>query len=271
MSRYGLLGEKLGHSLSPQIHNHILQYLGMEQGYDLLEVPPEKLPWEIERLKKEGVRGVNVTIPYKETVMPLLDEISPEAQAIGAVNVIDFREGCLVGYNTDYFGFSAMLRLAGISVQGKQVVQLGAGGAAKACIAALHDLGAASILVANRTGDKLAELRERFPFLSTCLLEDTEALQGDILVNCTPVGMYPKVEGCPVSREVICRFEAVADVVYNPLDTLLVSTAKELGLTASSGLNMLVYQAMKAQEIWQGSALPESLGEAIYQELSALF
>ncbi|MBR5485402.1 MAG: shikimate dehydrogenase [Oscillospiraceae bacterium] len=271
MKLYGLLGEKLGHSLSPQIHKIIFDSMGIDGQYALIEVSRENISKAVDALKVLGYSGVNVTIPYKELIMPYLDEISPEAKAIGAVNVIHFVDGKAVGYNSDYYGFSKMLELAGIEVKGKRAVQLGAGGAAKACVAALHDMGAESILVANRSSDKLDELKGRFSYIETCIINETEKLVGDVLVNCTPVGMYPKSDGCPVTQDVISRFEAVGDVIYNPLETVLTGTAKKLGLKATSGLNMLVYQAVKAQEIWQQTTIDEALGEKIYQELAKNF
>lgn len=271
MQNYALLGEKLGHSLSPLIHRHILDMLGEQGNYINLELVPDRLPDVPKALMVLGFAGVNVTIPYKQKIMPYLDEIAPEAARIGAVNTICLRDGRAVGHNTDYAGFSLMLQAEGIAVAGQRAVVLGAGGAAAAAVAALLDAGAASVTVLGRDPARLEELHGRFPAIAVGMLAAHEQIAGDLLVNTTPVGMHPQVDGCPLPERVIGRFAAVADCVYNPTPTVLVRTASRLGLRACCGLSMLVFQAVRAQEIWQQRTIAPALAKPICDELERMF
>lgn len=271
---YALIGEKLGHSMSPSIHFQMLDMIDVDGVYGILEVARENVPKIVDSLKTLGVAGVNVTVPYKQVIMPYLDEIDPDAQAIGAVNTINFKDGKAIGYNTDCYGFMTMLKVSEIEVKDKDCVVLGAGGAAYAIITALKNLGAKSIRVFARRDEQLAKAKEQFPFIETYnLLTQKEECKGDVVANATSVGMYPNGDASILTKEELEAggFEAVADAVYNPLETKLVSYAKELGLKSCAGLWMLVYQAVRAEEIWQGMDIPAQYAVPIYTKLKKNF
>jgi shikimate dehydrogenase len=239
---YGLLGEHLPHSFSPQIH----MCLGNED-YHLFETAPENL----EKFLTSGkFKGINVTIPYKKAVIPFLDEISAEARKIGAVNTIAVRDGKLCGDNTDYFGFKYMVEKSGITVKDKKALVLGSGGASLTVQTVLRDMGAMDVLVVSRNGE----------INYTNIYDNTDT---DIIVNTTPVGMYPDNMNSPVDLSKFPRLCGVLDVVYNPLKTRLVMEAEKMGIPASAGLSMLVAQAKKAHEIFFNTVIDDDVCEKI--------
>lgn len=237
----GLLGEKLGHSFSPMIHGELADY-----EYSLVELAPEELE---EFVKGKTLDAYNVTIPYKKAVMPFLDVISDEAKAIGAVNTVVLRNGRLYGYNTDYFGFCHMLDISGISVKGKKAVVFGTGGASATVCTALHNRGARELVT--------VAIEDNNPsFLS----KHTDA---EIIVNATPVGMYPKNGVSPAELSAFPHCEGVLDVIYNPAKTKLLLDAEKLGIKHVNGLPMLVAQAAKAFEFFTGDTAEAGACERI--------
>ena len=239
---YGLLGEHLPHSFSPQIHLALGNH-----DYNLFEVAPENLE---AFMKKHNFKGINVTIPYKKAVIPYLDVVSPEAQKIGAVNTITVRDGKLYGDNTDYFGFVYMLEKSGISVKDKKTVVLGGGGASATVQAVLHDFGAKEVIV--------VDLNTENNYQNLYLHYD-----GEIIVNTTPVGMYPNNLKSLVNLDDFKNLSGVLDVVYNPLKTKLILDAEERNIPCSAGLSMLVAQAKKAHEIFFDTKIPTTVCEKI--------
>ena len=200
--------------------------------------------------------------------MPLLDEIAPEAQAIGAVNTIKFTHGGAFGYNTDYFGFGRMVEYNDIAVTGKVCAVLGTGGAARAVVKYLADKKCAKLYLVTRDVFKVdSHFAKIAPKIKVIDYARLDALQGDVLVNCTPVGMFPKVGAAPVSPEVSFAFDASVDLIYNPAQTLFLKQAAEAGNKAVNGLFMLVAQAVAAQEIWQGERYDSELIVRIMREL----
>lgn len=267
MDKYGLLGGKLGHSLSPRIHELFFKYTGLQGSYELLETELADLPERMNSLRG-SFTGCNVTIPHKLHVMPLLDSIAGEARAIGAVNTIRFTEQGAFGYNTDYFGFGRMLEHNGVAVKGADAAVLGSGGAARAVVKYLADGGAARIYLVTRSPEKAD--RHFLEIASQCEIIDYNRLaelRGQLLVNCTPVGMFPGTEACPVNAGVSAAFDASADLIYNPAQTLFMKQARQAGKKAFNGLFMLVAQAVAAQEIWQQQKYDSSLIVKIMQEL----
>ena len=247
MLRCGLLGRKLGHSYSPQIHHELFSY-----EYKLYEKEPE----ELESFLKSGTfDGLNVTIPYKKAVMPLLDEISPEAAAIGSVNTIVNRAGRLTGYNTDAFGFTWLLQKIGVDVAGKKALVFGSGGASVTVCHVLKSLGADPVVVISRSGENNYENLDRH----------TDA---KILVNATPLGMYPENGTSPVDLACFDAPEGVLDVVYNPARTALMLQAEALSVPHASGLSMLVAQAKKACEYFTDTEIPDTEIDRIERLLS---
>lgn len=267
VKKFGLIGGKLGHSLSPAIHQLFFEYTGKSGSYELLETELDALPELMGRLR-EGFVGTNVTIPHKLHVMPLLDEIAPEAQAIGAVNTIKFTSAGAFGYNTDYFGFGRMLEYNDIAVTGKVCAVLGTGGAARAVVKYLADKKCAKLYLVTRDVFKVdSHFAKIAPKIKVIDYARLDALQGDVLVNCTPVGMFPKVGAAPVSPEVSFAFDASVDLIYNPAQTLFLKQAAEAGNKAVNGLFMLVAQAVAAQEIWQSERYDSELIVRIMREL----
>ncbi|MDO4921642.1 MAG: shikimate dehydrogenase [Phascolarctobacterium sp.] len=264
---YGLLGGKLGHSLSPQIHRLFFAYTGRSGQYNLLETELETLPQRMQELRR-AYAGCNVTIPHKLHVMPLLDKIAPEAAAIGAVNTIKFTGDGAWGYNTDYFGFGRMLDYNEIEAAGRTAAVLGTGGAARAVVKYLADQGVGRLYLVTRDVSKAdAHFLEIAPMAQFVDYQTVRALQGDLLVNCTPVGMYPKMEAAPVGAEISAAFSASVDLIYNPAQTLFLRQAQAAGRKAVNGLFMLVAQAVAAQEIWQGERYDSGLIVRIMREL----
>lgn len=244
---YGLLGRKLGHSWSVPIH----KALGCPD-YRLIELEPEALA---AFLRRGDLGGVNVTIPYKRDVMPLCDEIDPGAQAIGSVNTIVRRsDGTLRGYNTDIDGFCYMARRAGISLSGEKVVILGSGGASLTAQAAARREGAREVVVISRSGENNYETLSRHA-------------DAGIVVNTTPVGMFPGNGAAPVDLTAFPQCRGVLDVVYNPRRTALLLQARELGIPCCDGLPMLVAQAKAAEERFFETAIPDGENERILRQL----
>lgn len=245
---YGLIGEKLGHSFSREIH----QRLG---GYDYLlqELTPAQLPAFLE---KRDFRGINVTIPYKQTVIPLLDEVDPKAAAIGAVNTIVNRRGRLCGYNTDYDGMAALARHAGLTLKNKNVLILGTGGTSRTAMTVAADLGAAEIRRVSRTGRGDA-----------ITYEQAADLPVQVLINTTPCGMYPGCDGQPMDLSRFGWLEGVLDAVYNPLRTRLVLQARDNGARGQGGLYMLVAQAAAACRLFLDRPLPDGALDSVYRAI----
>lgn len=245
---YGLLGEKLGHSFSPQIHRALADY-----DYRLLPMPRDAVE---ELFRERSFRGLNVTIPYKQTVIPLCDEVDPAAAAIGAVNTVVNRNGHLTGYNTDIDGFILMTRRIGVDMAGKKVIILGSGGTSLTARAAAKAMGAAEIVVISRQGENNYQNISRHA-------------DAKILVNTTPVGMYPNCGQSPVSLDSFPQLEGVLDVVYNPLRTALLMDAERRGIPCSCGLPMLVAQAKRAAELFTDTTIDDSRIEAVLAALTA--
>ncbi len=229
---YGLIGEKLGHSWSKVIHEAFGLY-----SYELKELAPAEVE---DFLRGRTFSGINVTIPYKKTVMPYLDEIAEDAAAVGAVNTVVNRGGKLVGHNTDRGGFIYMLRAGGIDPAGKKALILGTGGASLAVKAGLEALGAEQIFFVSRSAGTDAK--------NVISYEQAQAEHVDagIIVNATPVGMYPKTEASPLDLTPFRNCEAAADIIYNPSVTRFTAQAASLGMKAVTGLDMLVAQAVEA-------------------------
>ena len=243
----GLLGRKLGHSYSPQIHGLLGDY-----SYALFEKEPEQLA---SFLKNGDFTGINVTIPYKKDVLPYLDELSPAARKIGSVNTIVRRaDGSLFGHNSDYFGFVSLVKHSGIAVEGKKVLVLGSGGTSNMVVTALRDLGAAPVVISRSGENNYGNLH---------LHSDAS-----VIVNATPVGMYPNTGVSPIDLRRFPALTGVLDVIYNPAKTQLLLDAEKLGIPHENGLWMLVAQAKEAAEYFTGKKLPDSCIEKIHGILS---
>lgn len=245
--RCGLLGEKLGHSFSPQIHALLADY-----DYKLYPMPKE----DVENfMKNGGWDAINVTIPYKETVIPFLDTISDEAKSIGSVNtVVRDKDNRLHGYNTDFYGFSYLVKSMGFDIKNKKCVVLGSGGSCKTVRCVLNSFGAREIVTVSRSGENNYDNISRH-------------YDAEIIVNTTPVGMYPNVGKKLLELDKFEKCEGVLDLIYNPASTALLLDAERLGIKHSNGLPMLVAQAKKACEIFNATTLDDDLIEKILKKL----
>lgn len=264
---YGLLGEKLTHSVSPQIHSMVFNKLRMKGYYHLFEFETKDLKAAMEGFKVIKPRGINVTIPYKIKIMEFLDEISAEAKGIGAVNTLKFKDGKTIGYNTDYFGIGMLFDKYDIKVKNKSATIFGNGGVAVTMVQYLLNSGISEITVVTRDVSKLKG-NSKFHSCKLISYDEIEGIQGsDIAVNCTPLGMYPNLNNSPIEEKYIGKFESAVDMIYNPKKTLFLKYAQEAGLKAVNGLYMLVGQAIAAQEIWNDIKIPKSVIDEIYDEL----
>lgn len=249
---YGLIGEHLGHSYSKLIQEKLLD----NYTYEIQEVSKEDLD---SFMKKREFKAINVTIPYKQAVIPYLEEMDQAARKIGAVNTIVNRNGKLYGYNTDYYGFRYMVETHGISLKGKKVLVLGNGGASQAIQAVVHDLGACEMIITDLI------LKDNVISIEEAYKNHTDV---NIIINTTPMGMYPKVHGIAVDLSKFKKCEAVFDCIYNPQDTEFTLQAKERGIKiAVTGLEMLVGQAKRALEFFKDIEIEDKQIDRIYREI----
>ncbi len=258
MFKIGLLGEKLSHSYSKIIHEIIFSHENINSEYKLYECPKENVESFQEYMKKNDIKGVNITMPYKLFFMDKLDEISEQAKQLGSINLMYFHEDKIYGDNTDYYGFLQTLIKNNIDVTNKSVSIIGNGGAAKAVKGVLKNLNAKEIHSYFRK-DKKSKIE---------FIVKGDAPKGDILINTTPIGMYPDVNSCPIDKKFIKNFNVVIDLIYNPLETELLKEAKLNSIKAVNGIEMLIYQAMKTDEILFNKKFGDELFECIKNHLN---
>ncbi|MED0905463.1 shikimate dehydrogenase [Bacillus cereus] len=255
---YGVIGNPIGHSLSPVMHNDAFEHLNMDAHYHAFLVEEAALGEAVKGLKALGISGFNVTTPHKVAIMEYLDEVAPLAEQIGAVNTVVHRDGKLIGYNTDGIGFvRALQSISKEPLQEKRILLLGAGGASRAIYFSLADVGVKAIDIANRTRDKVENL------VAGCLanvnshalsLEHAAKAQGeyDIIIQTTTIGMHPHVEHTPLEIRSLKKGAIVSDIIYNPFETKILGDAKEQGAIIQNGIDMFVYQGALAFEMWTG-------------------
>ncbi|RKN79056.1 shikimate dehydrogenase [Paenibacillus ginsengarvi] len=267
---HGVFGDPIKHSKSPIMHNRAFRELGLNAAYAAFHIKPGRLKDAVAGIRAMQFRGVNVTIPHKLEVMDYLDEIHPDALAIGAVNTIVNDDGKLTGCNTDGIGYVRSLREeAGFHVAGKKVLMLGAGGAARGVAYSLAKEGAAAVYIANRTVSKAEQLAESIrPFTKSEGMgyEAIEDIRGDIdlIVHNTEVGMHPNVNEVLIDTSWFHEGLTVSDIVYNPLVTRLLREAEERGARTHGGLGMFIYQGAYAFEYWTGREAPvQAMREAV--------
>ena len=252
MKKYGCIGKKLTHSFSKEIHAKLADY-----EYELIELTEEEIAPFFE---EKAFAAINVTIPYKQTVIPYLDWVSPIASRIGAVNTIVNKEGQLYGYNTDYYGMKALIERIGIDVSGKKVLVLGTGGTSKTARVVAKDLGASKVLTVSR------RKTEEYITYEEAVLNHADA---EVIINTTPSGMYPDCGSKPIDITPFTQLEGVVDAVYNPLRTNLVLDAKERGIKAECGLYMLVMQAVVAVEKFLDTSIPKEQADRVFADIFA--
>lgn len=248
---YGLIGKKLGHSFSKEIHEQLADYT-----YELKELLPQQVKGFI---RERGFSAINVTIPYKETVIPFLDEISPRAKAIGAVNTIVNSNGKLKGYNTDILGMGALLDYHEINIENRKVLILGSGGTAQTALALAKERNASQVLIVSRGGANGITYEEVY----------TSHTDAQIIINTTPCGMYPQIDDSPLDLSAFEALEGVVDAIYNPLRTSLILQAQAKGVKAAGGLYMLVAQAVYAVQFFLDCSMDLSVIDKIYHKILA--
>ena len=250
MKKYGCIGKKLTHSFSKEIHNELADY-----EYELIELTEEEIqPF----FQKKDFEAINVTIPYKQTVIPYLDSVSDIARRIGAVNTIVNKDGKLYGYNTDYYGMKALIERVGVKMQGKKVLVLGTGGTSKTARVVASDMGASEVLVVSR--------RKTDEYIT---YDEAATLHTDanVIINTTPSGMYPDCESKPIEVTAFKYLDGVIDAVYNPLCTNLVLDAKQRGIKAEGGLYMLVMQAVVAFEKFLDTTIEKVIADRVFASI----
>jgi len=259
---FGLLGNPVGHSLSPLMHNAAYR----EMQLDAVYVPfcVNDLEGAVRRIRALDIRGVSVTIPFKTAVLPLLDDVEESARTIGAVNTIVNDCGHLTGFNTDWTGLVRSLEEL-TDLRGKTFAVLGAGGTARAAVFGIRERGGIPLVV-NRSEERGRRLALEFGCRFFCL-DEIEKVEADFLINTTPVGMAPREEAMPVDRRNIGRFRWVVDVIYRPWRTRLLEEAEKAGAETMNGAEMLVYQGAEQIRLWTGQEPPAALMRRVVREL----
>jgi len=260
---YGLIGDPVEHSYSPRMMNAAFTSMNLDARYLAFHVKAEEVSEAIEGIRALNIKGVNVTVPHKSSVMPYLDEVTPIAKKIGAVNTIRNIKGHLTGTNTDFSGFIRSLITLNFSPKDKTIALLGSGGSARALLAGLSDAGAFRVIVHNRTTERaeklVREFSQYFPQtkLEAVSLQTIQETPLDLLVNTTTVGMFSS--DIPVDLKKCRKISLLADIIYSPRQTSLLKQAEELGITAVNGIGMLLYQGCDAFTFWTGKPAPEEV------------
>ena len=252
MKRYGCIGKKLTHSFSKEIHAKLADY-----EYELIELNEDKIE---AFFREKNFSAINVTIPYKQTVIPYLDSLSDVAKRIGAVNTIVNKNGKLHGYNTDYYGMKALVEKIGIDIKGKKVLVLGTGGTSKTARVLSEDMGASDVITVSR------KKSENYVTYEEAVNNHSDA---DVIINTTPSGMYPDCDSLPIDISAFEKIEGIVDAVYNPLRTNLVLNAETKGIKAEGGLYMLVMQAVVAVEKFLDTEIPKTVADNVYASVFA--
>ncbi len=270
----GIIGHHIAHTLSPAMHTAAFKKLGIPFVFGVFDVAREFLPALVTSLRMKNIAGANVTIPHKEEVMRLLDEVTDDAARLGAVNVVVNRDGVLTGYNTDVVGVKQSLESVRVQLRGASILILGSGGGARAVVYALSKgFSPGMIRIHNRSRERAVtmvdEFRKLFPSVRFDIVADqqsfTSAIAGStLIVNTTSVGMTPNVESLPVpDHTTFSNQQIIFDIIYNPVETALLRKARVSGAKAINGVDMLVYQGAAAFELWTGKKFPVELARSV--------
>ena len=257
MKKFAVIGNPIGHSLSPHLHNYVYNSLGIEANYEKLKIQINEIPSIIDDLRNGVLSGINVTIPHKENIMQYLDDINPRAKSIGAVNIVMKNENKLFGNNTDWFGFTMSLKKNEIDVSGKEVIALGAGGAAKSILFALKQSGVKKIILLNRTLQKAEELQDEIVFPNSLDYSVQMIKNNSIIINTTPIGMLS--EQCPIDLGLLHKNQTIIDVIYTPFQTALIKFGNKIGAKTLNGLDMFIYQALTSMDLWFGEDISKQV------------
>ena len=249
MKKYFVIGNPIDHSLSPKLHNHWLTKNNIKAVYDRKKINEEDLQSIISQVKEKKINGINVTVPFKKTVIPYLDQLSPEAEQTQSVNTIILSNDNLVGHNTDIAGFTRAIEKLNFNIQGKKIFILGAGGVVPSIIFALKKMNVESIIVSNRTKKKAEDLREIFNFIK--IINWGEIPEFDMIINATSLGLNNSDE-INLDLSKVGSNKLFYDIIYNPSETKFLKNAKKLGNKTENGKMMFIYQAYAAFKIWHG-------------------
>lgn len=263
---FALIGEKLSHSYSPAIHKLFFEKYGISSSYGLIELQKMELENFCKDVKEGKLKGFNITIPYKQDIFTMVDEIDPKASAIGAINTVKNLNGKLFAFNTDYYGYLYSVEKLNINLEGKKAIVLGNGGSAKAVIEVLKDLGTKEIFLVSRNKNK--DVPSGVISVSYDQLESIG--KAELITNCTPLGMYPNIENSPIDKNLFSNYSYAIDLIYNPRETKFLEYARENGLVTLNGLYMLLGQALKAEEIWQDISISNTVLNEIYSDLEKI-
>jgi shikimate dehydrogenase len=280
MKRFAVIGHPIGHSLSPLMHNTAFKLLDLDCQYDLLDIEPTNLKREIERIRKEAWGGFNITVPFKETIIPLVDEIVPAARTIGAVNTVVIRDSTLTGYNTDVIGVEKSLLPVHSRIEGQPCMIIGSGGAARSVTHVLvHNFRIKTITFvalypeqANALINSIGENNVKFHVVPSNDKEIEKAINNStLIVNATTVGMFPKVLDSPISnKKWISHRHIVFDLIYRPLTTRLLNEAQAAGATTIGGLDMFIHQGAAAFQLWTDKNMPlEEVRHVLEEKLAS--
>ncbi|WP_411504047.1 shikimate dehydrogenase [Brevibacillus centrosporus] len=271
----GLFGHPVSHSQSPMMQNAAFSETGLSYAYAAFDVEPDNLEDAVAGIRALGLKGINVTIPHKVAIMPMLDEIDPLAKRIGAVNTVVIEDGRLIGYNTDGMGYvRSLVEETGIELEQQIVTMVGAGGAARAVAFTLAEKGVKEIRIINRSRERATLLAESLKsIVSTRIVEQGEGKEAiadaSLLINTTSIGMLPNVNEMPVPKEWLHDQLTVSDLIYNPLETRLLAEAKAIGARVHSGVGMFVNQGALAFELWTGKKAPtEAMRQIVLSQLT---
>lgn len=273
--RYAVVGETLKHTMSPPIHKRLFELKNREFEYDVMEICPKDLKASKDKL--DSLAGYNVTIPHKVAVIDLLDRLDDSAKRYNSVNCVDNKNGILTGYNTDCDGFLETVRSMGADLSG-EVVLIGCGGVGRMAAIEAAFAGArlniavleSDMPLAQKTKSEILAVRPNAEVSIVLNTDIDDEKDYDLLINATPVGMYPKVDACPVPDKIIERAKAVFDIVYNPGETLLLKKAREMGIKTAGGMAMLVWQAVSAHRIWDGDEYTADEVNSIISEMNEI-
>ncbi len=279
MKRFAVIGNPVAHSLSPRLHEYVFKQLGINANYSAIQCTMKQLPNIIKRLQNGQLNGLNVTLPLKQAVLPLLDVVDEHAKAIGAVNCIKVKDEKLIGYNTDWIGFIRALQNAKIEISGRTCIIIGAGGVARSVAYALALYNVNKIFIINRSAEHASELKKQLKinFFDTEIKItkwneiDKHELYQALIVNCTSVGMVPNVDDNPVLKKYLLPSQTIIDVIYSPFQTKLYQVGQSMGAKTLSGLPMLIYQALNSLAIWFGKPISKKVNVGELQEFLKKF
>ena len=259
MKKYLVIGKPIEHSLSPLLHNYWIKKNNIKATYDKMLVDGKDIESIVLRVKKNDIHGVNVTVPYKNEIIPFIDELSPEAEATQSVNTIYLSEGKIIGHNTDIAGFELSLKKIKYDTNNKKILILGAGGVVPSIIFALNKMNVSSITVSNRTKAKAIDLKKNFKNLE--VIDWGNIPDFDMIINATSVGLN-KNDKLDLDFSNVKNNKLFYDIIYNPQETFFLKTGKMLGNISENGMMMFIYQAHQAFTIWH-NIMPEINDETI--------